>query len=51
LFLDNETGIIDVAVSAKNFNSMQQQLGVKIGKAWDFVVVLHLAFIKVKMRA
>jgi hypothetical protein len=31
--------------------SMQKQLGVKIGKAWDFVVVLHLAFIKVKMRA
>jgi hypothetical protein len=50
LFLDNETGIIDVAVSPKNSIFNTQRLGVKDRKLGILkVVVLHLAFKKVKM--
>ncbi|MFV8363209.1 glycosyl hydrolase [Flavobacterium sp. ZT3P35] len=36
LFLDNETGIIDVAVSSKNFNIQYAAAWSKDRKAWDF---------------
>jgi hypothetical protein len=52
LFLDNETGIIDVAVSPKNFNIQYAAAWVKYGKLGILkVVVLHLGIYKVKMRA
>ena len=37
LFIDNETGIIDVAVSPKNFNIQFAAAWSKDRKAWDFI--------------
>jgi photosystem II stability/assembly factor-like uncharacterized protein len=37
LFIDNETGIIDVAVSPKNFNIQFAASWKKDRKAWDFI--------------